>query len=70
MDTPKDIDFKRTNDITIEEVKACSIFAHLTDEEALEVIETLKLFTKIAYDVYKKTVNREEIPSKNRILKA
>jgi hypothetical protein len=48
------VDYSRTHDITIGEVKACLLFAHLTDSEAKDIVETLKLFTKIAYDFYKK----------------
>jgi len=51
----KNNEHTRHHDITIEEVKACSIFSHLTDQEAQEVVETIKLFTKIVYDFYKKT---------------
>lgn len=47
-------DYNRTHDITIEEVKACPMFAHLTDEEAREVVETLKQFTVIVYNFYQK----------------
>jgi hypothetical protein len=48
------IDYARIHDLTIEEIKACPIFQHMSDQEAGDVIETLKIFTKIAYDVYKK----------------
>lgn len=48
------IDYARNHDLTIEEIKACPLFAHFTDQQAQEVIETLKQFTKIAYDLYKK----------------
>jgi len=54
MSMNTDIDRTRTHDITIEEVRCCPMFADLSDEEAQEVIETLKLFTNIAYDYYKK----------------
>jgi len=54
VNKPQNIDFSRCHDLTIEEVKACPTFAHFTDEQAMELIETLKLFTKIAFDSYKK----------------
>lgn len=54
MSKPLEIDYARENDLTVKEVRDCPAFAHLTDEEAEEVIETLKLFTKIACDFYKK----------------
>jgi flagellar motor switch protein FliG len=47
-------EYFRDHDLTIEEVKACAIFKHLSDAEAEEVIATLKTFTKIVYDCYKK----------------
>jgi hypothetical protein len=58
MKRDTDIDYSRSHDLTIEEVKACSVFQHLTDDEAKEAIETLKLFTKIAYDFYKKEAKK------------
>jgi hypothetical protein len=48
------IDPKRKHDITIEEVRSCPMFAHFTDEQAMEVINTLKQFTLIVYDAYQK----------------
>lgn len=54
MKRNKDTDYSRSHDLTIKEIKACSVFQHLTDDEAQRVIETLKLFAKIAYDFYKK----------------
>lgn len=54
MAREKHINYQRLHDITIEEVKACSSFQHLTDREAEEVVAALKQFTKITYDYYKK----------------
>jgi hypothetical protein len=54
VSTLKNIDHTREHDITIEEVKACPMFAHFTDEEAREVIRTLKQFTEITYNFYQK----------------
>jgi hypothetical protein len=48
------IDRNRTHDLTIEEVKAITAFQHFTDQEAAEVIEMIKVFTKIVCDFYKK----------------
>jgi Uri superfamily endonuclease len=48
------IDYLRQHDLTVEEVKACAVFEHLTEEQAKEVIATLKTFTKIMYDYFKK----------------
>jgi len=60
MDTPKPIDRNRSHDLTIDEVTACPEFAHFTDEQAQEVIETLKVFTKIAFDFHKKSAHSIE----------
>lgn len=58
MTLEKDMHFGRIHDLTIEEVKACAPFSHFTDEQALEVIETLKLFSKISFDCYEKEVKK------------
>jgi hypothetical protein len=47
-----DIDPKRKHDITIEEVRLCPLFAHISNEQATEVIRTIKELTKIAYHEY------------------
>lgn len=54
----KDIHIGRIHDLTIEEVKACGTFSNFTDEQALEVVETLKLFCKISFDFYEKEVKK------------
>lgn len=54
MSTQKGIDRNRQHDITIDEVKACSMFAHLSDEEAQEVVDTVKRFVLIVYNFYQK----------------
>ena len=54
-----DIDYRREHDLTVEEIKASSIFEHLTDAEADEVITTLKTLAEIAFDCYKKVVKND-----------
>jgi hypothetical protein len=49
-----DLNPKRRHDLTIEEVRACPWFANFTDEQAQEVIRTLKEFTLIMYRHYRK----------------
>ena len=49
-----DKDRSRVNDLTIDEVRACPIFAHFTDEQAAEVISTIRQFCIIVYDEYQK----------------
>jgi hypothetical protein len=51
-------DYFRYHDLTVEEVRACDLFRHISDEEAEEVIRTLKIFAKIAYDFYKKPAQK------------
>lgn len=52
-----DIDAKRKHDLTIEEVRLCVWFAHFSDEQATEVIHTIKELTKIVYYEYVKGKN-------------
>jgi len=54
MDTPEHIDRTRTHDLTIEEIRACPEFSDFTDEQAKEVVETIKTFAKIVFDYYQK----------------
>ena len=63
------IDYTREHDLTVEEIKACPSFAHFTDEQAEEAVQTLKTFTKIVFDFHKNTAKNLENPFKNRILK-
>lgn len=46
-------DVTRKHDVTVEEVKAIPMFAHFTDVQAKEVIQTIKTFVKIALEYYK-----------------
>jgi len=52
MDDIKNIDPRRKHDITIEKVRSCPWFAHFSNEQATEVIRTIKELTKIAYHEY------------------
>ncbi|OYD43650.1 hypothetical protein [Sphingobacterium cellulitidis] len=47
-------DITRRHDVTVEEVKSIPMFAHFTDEQAKEVIDTVKIFVEIALDCYRK----------------
>lgn len=46
--------YDRQKDITIEEVKACGVFAHFSDEEAQQVVDALRRFTEVVFDCYKR----------------
>ncbi|SFH38045.1 hypothetical protein [Pedobacter insulae] len=50
---------KRMHDVTIDEIRACDEFSHLSDAESLEVIKTLKELTVIVYNFYKKSKQKQ-----------
>ena len=52
-------DITRKHDLTVEEVKSFPMFAHFTDEQAMEVIRTLKTFVDIALYCYKKEKEKQ-----------
>jgi len=54
MSVLNDIDRNREDDITIEEVKGCPLFANFTDEEAYVVIDTIKRFSVIIFHCYQR----------------
>ena len=58
MDKSANIDYLRNHDLTIEEIRECPAFAKCNDEEAVVVIDALKAFAKIAYDLYEKEVKK------------
>lgn len=47
----------RDHDLTIDEVKSFPMFAHFSDEQAEEVITTIKRFAEIIYKQYQKNKN-------------
>ncbi len=51
--TSIDIDLTRMHDLTIEEIKACSSFAHFSDEELQVVLNTFKALSIIAFECIK-----------------
>ncbi|WP_262246486.1 hypothetical protein [Parapedobacter soli] len=48
-------DITRKHDLTVEEVKSFPMFENVTDEQAQEIIRTIRIFVEIALDYYKKT---------------
>lgn len=48
------LDITRKHDLTVEEVRSFSMFSHFTDEQAKEVIRTIKTFVEIALESHKK----------------
>jgi hypothetical protein len=68
MDSNNDL---RRHDLTIEEIRACPLFAHLSDGQAQEVINSIKQFTRIAFDAFqrekkvnnlKRSISKKQIP--------
>lgn len=49
------------NDITIAEVKSCSEFAHLTDEQAMEILFNFKQFTVIMFDFFQRNQRKNSL---------
>ena len=52
------LDYTRIIDVTLDEIRACPMFKNFTDEQAMEVILTIKEFTLIVYEYYQK--NRQK----------
>jgi hypothetical protein len=52
---------KRTDDITIAEVKSCSAFAGFTDEQAMEVVSNFKRFTVIMFDFFQRNLHKNPL---------
>lgn len=46
------VDSSRGNDLCIEELRSCPLFAQLSDKQAAEVLDTLKKYTQIIFDCY------------------
>lgn len=44
-------------DLTVEEVKAMDKYKHLSDAEIAKVIETIRIFSEIVYEIY---VNKKQ----------
>lgn len=46
------IDTARKHDITLQEVRSVPMFAHFTDEQAMEVVESFKQLSHIIFEYY------------------
>lgn len=49
----------RKHDLTVEEIKSYPMFARFTDEQAAEVIATIKKFVEIVLEYYKKEQEKQ-----------
>lgn len=65
-------DITRTHDLTIDEIKSVSMFAHFTDEQGTEAVRTLKAFIEIALDAHlrEKAAEKNSCPPPIRALRA
>lgn len=53
-------DIARKHDLTVEEVKSFPMFANVTDEQAQEIIRTIRIFVEIALDYYEKQKQNQD----------
>lgn len=63
----KTVNIKRDKDLTIEEIRACKEYKNLSDEQAQRLIETLKIYTQVIYEFYRKK-SEEEKSEKGKIV--
>jgi hypothetical protein len=49
------IDKNREHDLTLDEVRSVPMFAHFTDEQAMEVIESFRQLSVIVFKFYQNT---------------
>jgi hypothetical protein len=59
MRIDRKIDRARIHDITIDEVKKTEGLKNLTDEEAQEVIDVVKIYCRCIYSIYERGRNGE-----------
>jgi len=63
MKKNENIDWTRTHDLTVEEIKATEGLAHFTDEEAKEVIRIFKVYSGLILHLHKKDLLDQELPT-------
>ena len=56
-------DYLRTNDLTIEEIKTCKLFQHLSNKDLLDIISSIKQFTEITVAYYREQKDQNKIES-------
>jgi hypothetical protein len=59
MKSGKKIDWKRVHDITIDEVKATKGLENLSDDQAQEIIDLIKIYCRCIYSIYERGKNGE-----------
>lgn len=50
----KTMDHNREKELTIKELRVYPLFARFSDEQALEVIDTIRRFTEITFEFYQR----------------
>ena len=56
----KNIDWTRDLEITVEEVKNTEGLTHLTDEQANEVVDFIKTYCNLMYNLHKQQVEEQQ----------
>jgi hypothetical protein len=51
----------RTEDLSVEEIKAASCFQHLSEEELQELLITIKTFTQITYEIFSRAISETPV---------
>ncbi len=54
------IDWTRDSEITVEEVKNTEGLTHLTDEQAKEVVDFIKTYCNLMYNLHKQQVEEQQ----------
>lgn len=54
MKSRKNVDWRRDRDITIDEVKRTEGLKKLTDEEAQEIVDVIKIYCQCIYSIYER----------------
>lgn len=44
----------RMDDLSLKEIRSCYLFAHLSDKQISEILDTLKQFTIVVFDYYER----------------
>lgn len=62
----ENIDWIRDSEITVEEVKNTKGLTHLTDEQANEVVDFIKTYCNLMYNLHKQQVEKQEQKNENQ----
>jgi S-adenosylmethionine hydrolase len=62
----ENIDWTRDSEITVEEVKNTEGLTHLTDEQANEVVDFIKTYCNLMYNLHKQQVEEQQQKNENQ----